>query len=114
MDIETPDQFEPELDPVKDRAERDQLEDELLQTASIGEAARSFLGSELGARMMEKARKVVQDAALDLVQVNPADTKAIMDLQITARSASLFLILINEITSEGDQAYHSLLAMLDR
>jgi hypothetical protein len=94
-------------------AEADALAQDLLKESVLGDAAQAFVQSELGREMIRRANDIVMDAALDLVQIPAADTQAIINKQVEARAAALFRILIEQITSEGDQAHQTLVAMIE-
>ena len=95
-------------------AEEQREELELMHMVELGEDAKAFLSSPIGHEMIARAREIITDSALDLVQTPVSDTQKIVELQITARSAQLFMVLVNNIASDGEQAYQELVSKFHR
>lgn len=79
-----------------------------LDQVHLGDAAKTFAASELGLEMIARAQEIVQDAALDMLQTDVADAPALRALQLRAKAGQMFLSFIEEITTEGKQAYAAL------
>jgi hypothetical protein len=95
-------------------AQEQREELELMHMVELGEDAKAFLASPIGHEMVARARDIITDCALDLVQTPVSETNKIVELQITARSAQLFMVLVNNIASDGQQAYQELVSKFHR
>jgi len=112
--VDLPENLNDEKSEERQRLEADEQRDELdlMHQVELGEDAKAFLCSPIGQEMLARAREIITDSALDLVQTPASDTNTIVELQITARSAQLFMVLVNNIASDGEQAYQKLVSKL--
>jgi len=116
------DQFDPSEDLLEnvnasDQAAVDRLqqeeaetEDMLLTASALGAEALDFANSALGREMIRRAKQEVQDLALELLQVPAHEADRIREIQTHAGAAAMFMVMLNDITTTGDQAYKTLLA----
>ena len=68
-----------------------------------GEQAKWFITSPVGKKLTEKSQDEALHALTELGEVDPHDTKKIMELQSKKRVAEKALSWIFEIVSEADQ-----------
>lgn len=78
--------------------------DGLIADAEIGDAAKEFLDSALGRKLLEMAAEQVADALEALETVNPTDTDTIRSLQGRARLGRSFEAWLVELVGRGDEA----------
>lgn len=83
------------------------MNDELVATAELGEAARSFLDSELGKVMVGFADQEASLALFALATVDPTDAQAITKLQNKVMVANWFTQWLRELVDEGDGAINA-------
>ena len=83
---------------------------ELLQRVGLGVEAESFLGSNLGRYLIERAEGERDDAVEDLKEANPDDPKGIRDLQNRIWRAESVQFWLADLINDGRNAMHELQA----
>lgn len=78
--------------------------DHLIAEAELGEAARSFLESELGKCLIGMARQDSLEALDQLRRIDPSKTQEIRELQNRADLGDRFEAYIKELIHRGNQA----------
>lgn len=78
--------------------------DELIASAEIGDQARKFLESDLGKCVLGMARQQIEEAWLDLENVDPTQTEKIRALQNKAQLGRQFEQWLKELLQEGENA----------
>ena len=78
--------------------------DELIAEAEIGDEAKHFLESDLGKCLIGMAQQDALTAQEQLVEVDPLDSKAIIELQNKAKLAQMFEDYIKELFARGENA----------
>lgn len=86
----------------------DEDEEACFHTSILGQDAIDFLNTRLGKTIRTYAISEIKAAQQALVNVDAADTKAILKLQMQANVPALFLSFIQEAISSGEQAYAAL------
>lgn len=77
---------------------------ELIAAAELGEEARKFLESDVGKVLLGLAEQEAKLAQEDLGEIDPTDTKKIMELQNRIRCSKWFQQWLIELVSDGNQA----------
>ncbi|MFA7290902.1 MAG: hypothetical protein WC023_01515 [Rhodocyclaceae bacterium] len=80
----------------------------LMESAAIGEAARLFLRSDMGAYLTQRAAAEADEAMSELIDADPGDAKLIAAIQQRIRVASQAIGWLVEAMSEGDNALRAL------
>jgi hypothetical protein len=80
------------------------MSDELIAQALIGDEAKKFVESDLGKCLLGMALQEVQAAQEALETVDPANEKAIRDLQNQAWLGRRFEGWLQELITEGENA----------
>jgi len=80
------------------------MNEELIATAEMGDAAKKFAESELGQCLLGMAEQDVLLAQGDLIDIDPDDTKKIRDTQNRAKLALSFKQWLFELIDKGEAA----------
>ena len=83
----------------------DEDEKACFHTSILGQDAIDFLNTRLGKTIRAYAIQEIKTAQQALVNVDAADTKQILKLQMQANVPGLFLGFIQEAIANGEQAY---------
>ena len=86
----------------------DPLIRELMETAATGEAAKLFLGSDLGRYIAQRAADEIDEALARLVEAPAADCARIAELQAQIKVARQSIIYLTDAIAEGDNALRQL------
>lgn len=86
----------------------DEDEEACFHTSILGQDAIDFLNTRLGKTIRSYAISEIKTAQHALVNVDAADTKEVLKLQMRANVPALFLSFIQEAISSGEQAYAEL------
>lgn len=78
--------------------------DELVASAELGEQAKLFLESELGKVLIGLAHNEIELAREAMDDVDPADTKAITELQNKIKVGKWFTQWLLELVQDGEQS----------
>ena len=81
---------------------------ETLELARLGKVAEEFQKGEVGKYLAFRARQAFEQATESLVDVDAADTKAIVSLQIQARHGRDFMRWIAELIEDGNVSLRNL------
>lgn len=76
----------------------------LFQAARLGVLADSFLRSDLGRKIAEKADREIQDCMEALLDIDPDDAKTVRAIQFKAAVARSAVAYLVEIVQEGRAA----------
>lgn len=77
---------------------------DLAEAGLLGEAAKDFLSSDLGKRVMQLVEEDSQEAMQKLVNTDPNDPAAIRELQNEIKRAHTFGVYLAELITRGEQA----------
>ena len=86
----------------------DPLIRELMETAATGEAARLFLGSDLGRHIAQRAANEIDEALARLIEAPATDSARIAELQTQIKVAKQSIIYLTDAIAEGDNALRQL------
>ena len=79
-----------------------------LAAIDIGASAEQFFKTDLGRYLLGVSKQESTEYVNELKDVNPLDTKSIMDLQIKIKSVELAIIWLKEAILAGEQAEYEL------
>lgn len=86
----------------------DPLIRQLMDSAATGEAAKLFLGSDLGRHVAQRAADEVEETLALLVDAPAADSARIAELQTQIKVARQAIVYLTEAIAEGDNALRQL------
>lgn len=89
----------PALDPVIKQ---------LMESAAIGEAAKTFLQSGLGSHITQRASDEADAAMSALINVDPTNAAQVAALQLRIRVATQAIAWLTEAMAEGENALRQL------
>ena len=89
----------PALDPVIKQ---------LMESAAIGEAAKTFLQSGLGSHITQRASDEADAAMTELITVEPTNAAKVAELQARIRVAAQAVAWLTEAIAEGENALRQL------
>ena len=84
------------------------MSDELKDLAIIGVEAEDFVASRVGQKLIELARRDVDAATLDMLDVDLKDEKKLREIQNRIWRATQFEGWLQEIITQGREAYKQL------
>lgn len=84
------------------------MSDELKNRTIVGMEAEDFVNSQLGQKVIELARREVDAAALEMREVDLKDDKKLRDIQNRIWRATQFEGWLEEIITEGKEAFKQL------
>ena len=85
--------------------DRSQVMPDRPELISMSHQAKEFKSSEFGRYLLDMAAVKAGDAARALCDVDPLDTKRIMQLQMDAKALKLLNEFINNAVQAGDAEY---------
>jgi hypothetical protein len=80
------------------------MEDELAAEAILGDEAKRFLNGDLGKYMRGVAEQDIQEAILELEDVDSRDDKKVRDIQNKIWRARNFVGYLEELVQRGEEA----------
>lgn len=80
----------------------------LFAQVDLGEKTREFLATDIGRYLVGCAEQQITSCSQDLLNVNPNNTDKISEIQSKARTASNFIVWVNEAIDMGDSAYQQI------
>lgn len=94
-----------EVDPNDFRPKSGTTEADLYDSIHLGVKARDFLNSDLAKVILNTAEKKVIEALNILGEIDPTDTKGIIEQQKIIAIFNHFTTSLSEIVAAGDSAY---------
>lgn len=81
---------------------------QLMESAAIGEAAKTFLQSGLGVHLTQRANDEADAAMTELITVEPTNAAKVAELQARIRVAAQAVAWLTEAIAEGENALRQL------